>query len=179
MGGAVFAPTALGVLNGCRARPGLDWEPEFFSERQAQLVTALAEIILPADDDSPGAAELGVPAFIEEMIYKVHGEDSREGFLEGLDMFNAQSEDQLGSEFLDLSSEEQLAFAEEQNREMIESDDPEPAEILYFFRTMKELTITGYFTTEVGATEVLRHEAVPGYYEGCIPFEEVGKTWAV
>ena len=48
-----------------------------------------------------------------------------------------------------------------------------------FFRTMKELTIVGYYTSEVGATQELRHEAVPGRYEGCVPFERIGRTWAV
>jgi gluconate 2-dehydrogenase gamma chain len=48
-----------------------------------------------------------------------------------------------------------------------------------FFRTMKELTLVGYYTSEAGATMELRHEAVPGRYEGCIPFETVGRTWAV
>ena len=48
-----------------------------------------------------------------------------------------------------------------------------------FFRTMKELTLVGYYTSEAGATMELRHEAVPGRYDGCIPFETVGRTWAV
>jgi gluconate 2-dehydrogenase gamma chain len=48
-----------------------------------------------------------------------------------------------------------------------------------FFRTLKELTLVGYYTSEAGATVELRHEAVPGRFEGCIPFETVGRTWAV
>lgn len=48
-----------------------------------------------------------------------------------------------------------------------------------FFRTMKELTLIGYYTSEVGATKELRHEPVPGRYEACIPFAQVGRTWAV
>ncbi|HUG39845.1 MAG TPA: gluconate 2-dehydrogenase subunit 3 family protein [Longimicrobiales bacterium] len=56
--------------------------------------------------------------------------------------------------------------------------EPRRAE-LPFFRTMKELTVVGYYTSEVGATVELRHEAVPGRHEGCIPYERVGRTWAV
>jgi hypothetical protein len=36
----------------------------------------------------------------------------------------------------------------------------------------------GYFTSEAGATQVLRYIAIPGKQEGCIPFEQVGRTWA-
>lgn len=50
---------------------------------------------------------------------------------------------------------------------------------LPFFRTMKELTVVGYYTSEVGATVELRHEPVPGRYEGCVPFARIGRTWAV
>lgn len=50
---------------------------------------------------------------------------------------------------------------------------------LPFFRTMKELTLAGYYTSEIGATQELRHAPVPGRYDGCLPFAEVGRTWAV
>ena len=40
----------------------------------------------------------------------------------------------------------------------------------HYFTMMKQLTLFGFFTSEVGATEVLRYEAVPGRYEGCVPY---------
>ena len=55
----------------------------------------------------------------------------------------------------------------------------EPGAEAPFFRTMKELTLVGYYTSEVGATQELRHEAAPGRYDGCVPLADVGKTWAV
>ena len=48
-----------------------------------------------------------------------------------------------------------------------------------FFRTMKELTLLGYYTSELGATKELRHAPVPGRYEGCVPLAQVGRAWAV
>lgn len=48
-----------------------------------------------------------------------------------------------------------------------------------FFATMKELTVVGYYTSEIGATQELRYLAVPGPYRGCIPFTEARRTWAV
>lgn len=50
---------------------------------------------------------------------------------------------------------------------------------LPFFRTMKELTLAGYYTSEVGATQELRHEPTPGRFDGCLPFSEIGRAWAV
>lgn len=177
MGGLVFAPSALGVLKGCRARPSLDWNPELFSADQAHLVSVLSDVILPADD-TPGASEVGVPAFIEDMVNDVYTEENRNLFLDGLNAFEEEAREHLGGPFVDATSEEQFEFAEGKNREAIEVDVSSSESGPSFFLIFKELTMLGYFTSEVGATQVLRYEAVPGRYDGCIPFDEVGRTWA-
>lgn len=47
-----------------------------------------------------------------------------------------------------------------------------------FFRMIKEMTVLGYYTSEIGMTEELRWMPWPGYYDGCVPFEEIGRAWA-
>ena len=49
----------------------------------------------------------------------------------------------------------------------------------HFFRTMKELTVLGYYTSQIGATKELRHAPIPGRFNGCVPLKTVGRTWAV
>jgi hypothetical protein len=49
----------------------------------------------------------------------------------------------------------------------------------HWFRTIKELTVLGYYTSEIGATQELKHVAVPGRFDACVPFEQIGRTWAV
>jgi hypothetical protein len=172
LGGVVFAPNILGVLNGCTATPG-DWTPTLFSNEQARVVSALADVILPADD-SPAASELGVPEFIETMVNEVYTEDQRSEFMEGLDKFADDFRTDIEVEFADGSDTDKYDFTYFQNRLAVEED---PASNP-FFLSFKELTLLGYFTSEVGASEVLRYQAVPGNYEGCIPYDEVGNTWA-
>ncbi|MEX0600101.1 MAG: gluconate 2-dehydrogenase subunit 3 family protein [Rhodothermales bacterium] len=48
-----------------------------------------------------------------------------------------------------------------------------------FFHMLKELTLVGYYTSEAGATQELRFVQVPGRWEACIPFSDVGRTWAI
>ena len=48
----------------------------------------------------------------------------------------------------------------------------------HYFRMIKELTLWGYFSSEVGATKALRYVAVPGRYEGCVPYKKGDKAWA-
>jgi gluconate 2-dehydrogenase gamma chain len=176
MGGLVFAPSALGVLNGCKARPGVEWNPVFFDNNQARLITVLSDIIIP-DTDTPGAEAAGVPSFIEEMVSTGYDQDAQDEFLSGLQAFSQLARQEHGDEFIDLDPDVQFQFADNQNREAVAGERPlEPG--TSFFMVMKELTIMGYFTSEIGATQTLRYEKVPGRYDACIPFEEVGKTWA-
>jgi hypothetical protein len=48
----------------------------------------------------------------------------------------------------------------------------------HYFRMMKELTLLGYFTSEIGQTQALRFNMVPGRYEGCVPYKKGDKAWA-
>ncbi|MGB8194401.1 MAG: gluconate 2-dehydrogenase subunit 3 family protein [Chitinophagaceae bacterium] len=48
----------------------------------------------------------------------------------------------------------------------------------HYFRMMKELTLLGYFTSEIGATKALRYKQVPGSYNGCVPYKKGDKVWA-
>lgn len=48
----------------------------------------------------------------------------------------------------------------------------------HYFRMMKELTLLGYFTSEIGQTQALRYNPVPGKYEGCVPYKKGDRAWA-
>lgn len=173
MGGLIFAPTMMGVLKGCTPTEG-EWTPVAFSRQQADLVSALSETILPAGE-LPGAIDVGVPGFIDKMVDEVYDEEQERMFLEGLDQFERTCIEETGSSFSDLTPEEQFDYASAVNRDSIESEMVEGPQ---FFLIFKELTMVGFFTSEAGATQVLRYEQVPGYYDGCVPLEEVGRTWA-
>lgn len=174
LGGVVFAPNILGVLNGCTAQPGINWEPVLFSNGQARLVTALADVILPADDH-PSASDVGVPAFIESMVNDVYTQEQRQVFIDGIDTFIQDAKISMGTDFVDANADQQFEYASAQNETALSMQTTGGAP---FFLRFKELTLLGYFTSEPGATEVLRYEAIPGRYDGCVPFEEVGRTWA-
>ena len=174
IGGAVFAPHALGVLQGCTAQPGVDWVPVLFNNEQARLTSALADVIIPKDE-YPSASEAGVPSFIESMVKDVYNDEQRAEFLDGLDAFAEKSRLKLNIDYYDSEQEDRYQFTYNENQNSLSVD---PGEDVPFFLRFKELTILGYFTSEIGATQVLRYEPVPGMYDGCMPFKEVGKTWA-
>ncbi len=168
MGGAISAPAILGILKGCKAKPGVDWNPQFFTQEQAFVISEVAEIIIPKTD-TPGAKEAGVPAFIEQMIFECYSEENRDKFVNALNEFIKTAD------FPNLSTEKRTEYVFGEHEKAIqEKTQPRP-----FVLTMKELTMLGFFSSQPGATQVLQYEAVPGRYIGCQPLEEVGKAWAM
>jgi gluconate 2-dehydrogenase gamma chain len=47
-----------------------------------------------------------------------------------------------------------------------------------FFGMMKEMTLVGYYTSEIGMTQELQHLRAAGSFAGCMPLSEVGRSWA-
>jgi hypothetical protein len=180
MGGVVSAPAILGVLNGCTAKPGIDWKPVYLKEDQASVVSQVAEIIIPKTD-TPGAKEAGVPSFIDQLLKDVYSPEDQEWFSKGLASFNADAEKEYGDTFADLDEDDQQAFVKKVHDEAIQAEKAtQPAPKRPFILMMKEMTMLGYFTSEIGATQVLQYAPVPGAYKGCVPLSEAGngKTWA-
>ena len=186
LGYTISAPLAAAVLNGCKAKPNLTFVPKFFNEDQARLVSALAETILPRTS-TPGAVDAGVPGFIDDMVGTVYGSDQQKAFTDGLAALAATAKSEIGTDFIDATPEQQLDFVKKQNSEALSGSNASQSEGWWaagsgkakpFFLDIKELTILGFFTSEIGATQVLQYKQVPGPFKGCVPLSEVGKAWA-
>lgn len=178
LGGVVSIPTVAGVMSGCEPNAGSDWTPVAFSEEQNQMVDTIAEIIIP-ETDTPGAGAANVNRFIDAMVGESYPEADRDRFLEGLDDVNARCEDAYDAPFVDCTDEQQRDLVEELDTDTFGPDaSPSDPEAPPFFHMMKELVIVGYYTSEVGATQELKTNAVPGYYDGDVPYEEIGRAWS-
>jgi gluconate 2-dehydrogenase gamma chain len=185
MGGAISAPALAGILKGCTAKPSVDWKPQFFSEEQAAIISEVAEIIIPKTD-TPGAKETGVPGFIDLLLKDVYSKEDQDRFINELKAFDQEAITTKGDSFLDLDPEDQQAFVKQKHDEAVQAEANGPraprgtTPKRPFVLMMKELTMLGYFTSEVGATQVLQYDPVPGAYKGCVPLTEAGngRTWA-
>jgi hypothetical protein len=92
---------------------------------------------------------------------------------------NKLSKQKNGKYFVESSPAERKALLIDLDKEQMGyTAKKKPEDPPHYFRMMKELTIWGYFTSEPGATKALRYIAVPGRYEGCIPYKKGDKAWA-
>jgi gluconate 2-dehydrogenase gamma chain len=173
LGGAVSAPAALAILQGCSAKdaaPTADagWTPKFFKGEQADVITAIADIIIPRTDTS-GALDAGVPAFIDLMLADVYDDAARERFNSGYAAFDARLRG-AGSPFLGQSQEQQtFAVKRELERELQETG-PKP-----FMLMTRELTLLGFYTSKVGISENMEYVSVPTVFHGCVPLSSLSK----
>ncbi|MCG8323215.1 MAG: gluconate 2-dehydrogenase subunit 3 family protein [Cytophagales bacterium] len=187
MGGTVMTPALVSILQSCQqARDQLDWVPVFFDENQARMIMEVSEHIIPKTD-TPGAKEAGVHIFIDAFVKHCVPAKLQNVIPDGLANLENKSQSRFRKSFLDLSKEEQIAtlteIAEEDYSQEKESGTPAylegGQEVPAFFKTMKQLTLMGYFNSEKGATEALAFVDIPGEYEPCIPLEEGQKAWAL
>ncbi len=130
---------------------------------QGQLIAEIAELIIPTTD-TPGAKAADVPLFIKKILADCYSAENRKAFFEGLDYFEKVVVAQTGKSFLELSPDIQVSFLKAAQNE-------------YFFKTLKDLTISGYFSSEIGATQALRYEEIPGRYDGDLPYKKGDKAW--
>lgn len=190
LGGAISAPTMMGILNGCTPSEKLDWTPVYFSEDQAALVSSMTDTIIPGGD-TKGANDLGMPQFIEEIVTRIYSDQQKMEFMDGMEVFADRCKNETGSDYKDLERAEREIFFNkvyidvkdiedelEDEREGKNIEDYQDTKRIYFVKAVKELTVSGYCLSEYGATQVLKYVKVPGEYKGCIPYEEVGGTWA-
>ena len=175
LAGGLSSTTATALLSGCRAEPPAPtWTPEVLSPVQLDVLSAVVDAVIPRTD-TPGASDVGVPAFIDRLLSRWADEAPRQRVLAGLD--------ELGADFLAADDEARLAtltaldVEAARAREARRSRDGE-REPLPFFATLKEWTLAGYYTSEAGATRELRWLAVPGRYDADVPLSEVGRAWA-
>lgn len=177
LGYAISAPVIAGIMNGCKSTPELTYKPVFFTEEQAGLVSEVAAIIIPKTD-TPGAKEVGVPAFIDQLIKQCHKKEDQDRFLAGLAEFDEGAKKAYGDSFMDLDPAKQKEYVKKTHDAALDAAKAGTVKDKPFILVAKELTVVGFYTSEEGASKILQYAPVPGAFHGCVPMAEVGKTWA-
>jgi gluconate 2-dehydrogenase gamma chain len=142
---------------------------------EAETVGVIAEMIIP-ETDTPGAGAAHIPEFADLMLAEWSSEDERTRFRAGLADVDARSRAAFGADFVAGTDAQRAAIlttldAEVQAAQRAQAQAPQrPRERMPeqpFFQRLKALTVYGYYTSKVGATQELHFEAVPGSFDHC------------
>lgn len=144
------APEFALAISGVPAESTTD--SPLLSSSQKDLIIALSETILP-ETDTPGAAAARVDEFVAHTLAEWFSVTERTAFLTGLDLFASSCAAATGKAFASMTQEARLAYIEPFDREAVaarsQNVDPLP-----FFASMKELTLIGYYTSEIGSSVI-------------------------
>lgn len=130
----------------------------------------VAETILPVTSDSGGAKAAGIGAFMQVIVKDCYDDEEAERFHSGMRSIEERAESEYGAGFMTLTPEERFELIDAIDREAKATED-------HAFTMIKDLTLWGYFSSEVGCQEALRYNPIPGRYEGCIPYHNE-PAWA-
>ncbi|TAA37000.1 gluconate 2-dehydrogenase subunit 3 family protein [Pseudoxanthomonas winnipegensis] len=154
-----------------------------FSKTQVALLDEIAETILPRTD-TPGAKDAGVGLFMARFVTDCYDPQQQAVFRAGL----ADLDKRAKGGFLALKPAQRAELLDKLAAEArAASPDPKKADDEgadsaaippHYFTMIKQLVLFGFFTSEVGATKVLRYVPVPGRFDGDLPYEPGTPAWA-
>jgi Gluconate 2-dehydrogenase subunit 3 len=126
------------------------WKPKVLSASQNELVVVISEIIIP-QTETAGAKAAKVNEFVDSVLAEAPAPE-REKFVQGLAWIDARSQSLHGVPFLKATAEQQTNLLKPLSLAVAAEADRPGAE---FFAAIKNLTITGYYTSEIASREEL------------------------
>jgi Gluconate 2-dehydrogenase subunit 3 len=201
LGGVAFVGGSGLLAAAEKAGSHLEGIPGEFSTGEIALLDEIAETILP-QTKTPGAKAAKTGAFMARMVTDCYSPAQQKAFREGMHKLDDVTHKAHRVSFMGAAAEQRLAVLtaldveqkrimdarEAANRKRLglapmpgapaaapQADINAPA---HYFRMMKELALLGFFTSEIGCTQVLRYVESPGRFDPCLPYTPGESAWA-
>lgn len=171
MGGTMIGATS--ILIGCT--PERQLKDLNFSPEDLAFLDEIGETIIPATD-TPGAKAAGIGSFMIMMVKDTYDADQQQAFIDGLNQLSKDFKAEKGGDFMEASPEDRLSYLNGmQDKFKASGEDRNPIII----NMLRDLTVLGYFTSEIGASQALRYIEAPGSYDGCLEYKKGDRAWAI
>ncbi|MEO8200471.1 MAG: gluconate 2-dehydrogenase subunit 3 family protein [Gemmatimonadota bacterium] len=139
-----------------------------FTPHQFETVSEIADLIIPGTD-TPGARVAKVPDFIAVIVGEWYRDDEKSVIMGGLAELDVRSQRTFGKDFIETRAEDRVQLLTELDKELQSLKAAKQDTGKNFFHRIKGLTIYGYYTSEIGMTQELHYQVIPGRYDPCIP----------
>ena len=146
----------------------------FFTGDELNLLREVADMIIP-ETDTPGASAVNVHGYIDSMLADWASGETQAQFRKILSELGDRLVALSGKPFAVSTYEERFMALKQYDKAAFGREFAQQNG----YRTLKQLIVQVYYLSEVGATIELRYELNPGDWQSCIPFEEVGRSWAI
>jgi len=166
LGGIALAPELM-----ARAMADVSSSVSNFPPDRLRLLNEMAETIIP-ETDTPGARAANVGEFIVHAVETCLPADRRRAFYDGLDRAEAACVSRYGRSFADCEESQRISFFTDLEKQPAAVEGMPP-----FFTALKMLVLHGYFTSEIGATQALNYDPVPGGWVADMVINDQTKAW--
>jgi hypothetical protein len=155
---------AAAAARAARVAPGL----KFFTEHEFATVSALADMVMPADERSGSATDAKVPEFMDFMLSDSPRDSDRLAMRGGLAWLDAESRGRYQKDFVDLAPEQRTAVVDD--IAWPEKAPPGMSHGVAFFNRFRDAVASGFWSSEMGVKDLqyLGNTVVPNW-EGCPP----------
>lgn len=180
LGGAISAST-MGVLFESFTLPENEKNFVSFSVQDEKIFAEFANIIVPTTKSSPGAKAAGLGKFIPMMMKDCYPATMQTSFARGFQQLQEKAMKDFSKNYMSLTVAEKTKLMVDLRLMSIaqkETKAPENEDLVYFFVTARDLTLLGYYASEIGCTQAREYILVPGRYDGSAPLKPGQKSWA-
>lgn len=150
---AALAASAAGAAP-ARPAPLSSTPPRFFTPAEFRLVDELTEMVIPADEHSPGARAAQVAAYIDTRLAESFDQEPKQTWRDGLARVEKMSAEMHGARFLETTPEQRLALLVRISENEEKPQTPEQE----FFRELKLRTAHAYYTSEIGIQKEMEYK---------------------
>ena len=140
----------------------IEAEPAFFTAAEMATITLLGDIIIPRDAVSGSASDAKVPDFFEYIVKDMP--EHQTPLRGGLRWLDLQCLNRYGNAFTDCNITQQMEMVDE--IAFPKKAKPEMLQGVAFFNLMRNLTATGFYTSEIGVKDVGYIGNVPNQWNG-------------
>jgi len=174
LGGTIIG--AEFFISGCKqSSPKVN---ELFNQDQVAFLNEVGDTILPTTA-TPGAKAANVGGFMAVMVQDCYTPADQKTFMQVFTKIDGESNKKYSKKFLDCDAAQRTALLTYLDQEQKkESKLPKPGDKYHYFSMVKQMTLLGYFTSEIGCTQAQRYVAIPGRYDGNLPYKKGDRAWA-
>ncbi len=186
MGGTIVGSQAFLACSPSAKRP----VSGILNEDQITFLNEFCDVILPKTATTPGASEVNVGAFINDIVSDFYSEAEKLRLMTCFDTINVLSDKNFGNglfkkDFSELNPDEKnqlvalLELEAAQNLKAIRAgalDEKGQPMSEHYYILIKQLAIWGYLSSEAVARTAFNHLPVPGPYQGCVPLNPGDKA---
>ena len=184
LGGMALVGSSSGLLTACstadRSAVAKAGTAGSFTAEDIAFLDEVSDTILPTTAKSPGAKAALTGAFMALMVTDTYSPEDQKVFRDGMTALNdASKKANGGATFMAATPAQRTALLTALDKEQFDfqktrvKDQPQ-----HYFRMMKELSMLGFFTSEIGYTKAMRYVESPGPFKPCEPYVNGDPAWA-